>query len=50
MNRTPYVWGSLNNTEPPDDDEDIAGYYGAPGVTPAEDDAAIDAAMDGEGA
>ena len=23
-----YIWGALSNTEPPDDDEDIVGYYG----------------------
>lgn len=25
-----YAWGALGNTEPPDDDDDIAGYYGLP--------------------
>ena len=25
-----YVWGALSNTEPPDDDEDVIGYYGLP--------------------
>ena len=22
-----YVWGSLNNTEPPEDDDEVIGYY-----------------------
>ena len=25
-----YIWGALSNTEPPEDDEMIVGYYDAP--------------------
>ena len=38
--RPVYVWGSMSNTEPPEDDDDIEGYYGAPGVVRGEDEGA----------